>query len=268
MSSPSSGVFLTLSFLQLVISSAFPLSKWCAKTCPSTCVLFFKWFHLFIHETHRERGRGIGRGRSRLHSGTWCTTQSQNPRITTWAKGRHSTRATQAPSTCVLNPMSLLPLLGHRSILFIASPSFPHPTHLKFFLIWNQKKKKKVHPITTQLLFTTRTFKENALLSLVLTMTTSLNLTASLRYTFGHKVFSWGMLPNRAEKGWDLESENRGPDSGSAIYYHCLHLILLWVSNELIFKEDTLHPTHAHMCARTHTDTLKNTVQISVKLLS
>ena len=47
-------------------------------------LFFFKDFHLFIHERHRERGRDIGRGRSRLPVRTQCGIQSQDPGITSW----------------------------------------------------------------------------------------------------------------------------------------------------------------------------------------
>ena len=59
--------------------------------------IFLKIFYLFIHERHTKRGRDIGRGRSRLpEGGAWCGTISQDPRIMTWAKGRHPTNwATQ-----------------------------------------------------------------------------------------------------------------------------------------------------------------------------
>ena len=49
---------------------------------------FFEDFKiLFIHDRHTERGRDIGRGRSRLPEGSLMWTQSQDPGITTWAKG-------------------------------------------------------------------------------------------------------------------------------------------------------------------------------------
>ena len=62
-------------------------------------IFFLKRFYLFIHERHthrermreRERGRDTGRERSRLHAGARCGTRSQDPGITTWAKGRCST---------------------------------------------------------------------------------------------------------------------------------------------------------------------------------
>ena len=55
------------------------------------CVSFFLRFCLYIHARHTERGRDIGRGRSRLLWGAWCRTRSQDHRIMTWAKSRHST---------------------------------------------------------------------------------------------------------------------------------------------------------------------------------
>ena len=50
-------------------------------------------FYLFVYEKHRESGRDIGRGRRRLpaEQGAWWVTWSQDPRITTWSKGRCST---------------------------------------------------------------------------------------------------------------------------------------------------------------------------------
>lgn len=138
----------------------------------------------------------------------------------------------------------------------ISSPSFPGHTHLKCFWIW----KKKALSITTQLLFTIQTFKENALLSLglTLTLTTSLYLPASSWYSFGPKGFSWGMLRNVTERERDLESENLGLVSGSAIYYlnSFSSSRLLWVSNELLVKEDAPHH------ARTHTE--KHYADVSV----
>ena len=57
-----------------------------------------KYFNLF--EREQERAQAEGRGRSRLptEQGTSCGAQSQDPRIMTWAKGRHLTGwVTQAP---------------------------------------------------------------------------------------------------------------------------------------------------------------------------
>ena len=45
----------------------------------------------------------------------------------------------ECPSTCVLDPISLLPLLGHCSISLIPSPSFPGPKHLILFSSWKKK---------------------------------------------------------------------------------------------------------------------------------
>ena len=62
----------------------------CLRSLLRTCIIYL-WFYLFIHERHTERGRDTGRGRSSPLQGARCRTWSQDPRITTWAKGRHST---------------------------------------------------------------------------------------------------------------------------------------------------------------------------------
>ena len=51
------------------------------------CYYFFKI--LFIHERHRE-AEIQAEGEAGSPPGAWCGTQSQNPRIRTWAKGRCS----------------------------------------------------------------------------------------------------------------------------------------------------------------------------------
>ena len=65
------------------------------KSClmlQNTVLIFFKRFYLFIHERHtqREAGTQVEEEADSLW-GAWCGTQSQDPRIMTWAKGRCST---------------------------------------------------------------------------------------------------------------------------------------------------------------------------------
>ena len=47
--------------------------------------------YLFIHERHTETGETQAEGEAGSPRGGWCRTRSQDPRIMTWAKGRHST---------------------------------------------------------------------------------------------------------------------------------------------------------------------------------
>ena len=60
-------------------------------------ISFFKrdFIHLFMRD--RERGRDIGRGRSRLHARSQMWDSIPDPRIMTWAEGRHPTAE---PSRC------------------------------------------------------------------------------------------------------------------------------------------------------------------------
>ena len=52
--------------------------------------LFFKdCIYLFMRDT--ERGRDTGRGEAGSMQGARCGTQSQDPRVMTWAQGRCST---------------------------------------------------------------------------------------------------------------------------------------------------------------------------------
>lgn len=71
---------------------------------------------------------------------------------------------------------------------FIPNSSIPHSKQLKLFLSWNNNN--KIPLTTTQFTFTTQTFKESALMSPPLTLTTSLHFTPSLQSTFGLKVLS------------------------------------------------------------------------------
>ena len=57
---------------------------------------FFLRFHLFIHERHREE-RPRQREKAGSMQGARRGTRSQDSRITPWAEGRRSTRATWGP---------------------------------------------------------------------------------------------------------------------------------------------------------------------------
>ena len=101
---------------------------------------------IYLLTRRRERGRDKGRGRSRLPSG--CETWSQDPGITTWAKGRHST--TEPPRCPPISLMYvwffvlsfskfsrylsfLMPLyLWYKSTLFIIVCTL----HFSFIIFW------------------------------------------------------------------------------------------------------------------------------------
>ena len=73
--------------------------------------LFFKIFYLFIHERHRE-AETEAEGEAGSLRGACCGTRSQDPGITTQAKGRRSTaEPPRRPSSWVFSPSSSHPLL-------------------------------------------------------------------------------------------------------------------------------------------------------------
>ena len=63
--------------------------------------LFFKILCIYSWKTERERSRDIGRGEAGSTQGAQHGTQSQDPRITSWAEGRHST--TEPPGHVLRN---------------------------------------------------------------------------------------------------------------------------------------------------------------------
>ena len=81
------------------------------STCKSPSFFFF-FKILFIRE-RENMSRGSGRRRSRLNRepseyGAWYGIWSQNPRVMTWAKGRHLTNwATQVPLSESISWISL-----------------------------------------------------------------------------------------------------------------------------------------------------------------
>ena len=77
--------------------------------CLRVIIFFFKKrFYLFIHESHGERGRDTGRGEAGFMQGAWCGTQSQDPGIMTWAKGR-----------CSATPNSLFSFFFFLNIIYV-----------------------------------------------------------------------------------------------------------------------------------------------------
>ena len=73
--------------VNLMVDKGWPYRK-IGKMYPLVSFFFFKDFiYLFKRETQREAGsREAG-----CLGGAWCRAQSHDPKITTWAKGRHST---------------------------------------------------------------------------------------------------------------------------------------------------------------------------------
>ena len=104
--------------------------------------------------------------------------------------------ATTCPSICVLDLISLLHLLGHCLTFFFIPNSSSWFKTFKIIFILEQKKVSD----TTQLPFITQTFKQNAIISLHLTLTTFLDFTPFLKSRFGLKVLSWEMLCSITEK--------------------------------------------------------------------
>ena len=90
--------------------TTFPFCSFKKIFCEGTpCPMFFDsflfvfvlGFYLFIWQkeqksTNEGSSRGKGRSRLPIEQAAWCRAWSQNPRIMTWAKGKHLTnRATQ-----------------------------------------------------------------------------------------------------------------------------------------------------------------------------
>ena len=79
------------------------------------CMIFFKRFNLFIHERYRERGETQAEGEAGSLLGAWFGTRSQDPGITTWAKGRCLTTETPRCSLECMIFVSFLMFLGFLS---------------------------------------------------------------------------------------------------------------------------------------------------------
>ena len=85
------------------------------------CLFFKDFIYLFMRDTDWERARDTGRGRSRLPKGSPMWDRILDPRITTWAEGRHPTaEPPRRPS-----PMSLTHWLIHQILLPIST----HKSH-------------------------------------------------------------------------------------------------------------------------------------------
>ena len=54
-------------------------------------IFIFLRSYLFVHERHRERGRDQAEGEAGSMQGARRGTRSQDPGVTPWAKGGHST---------------------------------------------------------------------------------------------------------------------------------------------------------------------------------
>ena len=101
--------------------------------------LSFKIFYFFMHERHTERGRDTGRGRS-SPQGARYGTQSQDPGIMPWAKGRCSTAE---PPRCPRNYFWLLvlkklpwhPLFSQLIVSFITVSQSVIFMHVHYLLI-------------------------------------------------------------------------------------------------------------------------------------
>ena len=146
------------------------------------------------------------------------------------------------PSTNVLDPISLLPLSCDGSISF----------DTKSFLVW-PKAFKVVFYAGTHIPSDDHCFSSPLRLS-----KTVLYSRHPERWPFpGSSLLPCGLalapscspeeccLCKVTEWGWDLESENVGSESGSTIYSLSLtfFIVVLWISDELIDKED---PRHTH----------------------
>ena len=80
-----------LSILILLHSSQPPTRHFIPIWGFLVCCCFVLRFYLFIHERRRERGRDTAEGEAGSLQKAWCGTQSQDPRIMPWTKGRRST---------------------------------------------------------------------------------------------------------------------------------------------------------------------------------
>ena len=104
----------------LLLEIQLPCCKEALIICGGHFVFFLSFFfffkdfiYLFLRDTGR--GRDIGRGRSRILWGAWCGPWSQDPGITTWAKGRCSTtKPPKCPGEATLIvPTKVLPGSQH-----------------------------------------------------------------------------------------------------------------------------------------------------------
>ena len=148
----------------------------------------------------------------------------------------------ECPPQMFLIPFPFSHYLETVPFLSIPNSSLSGPKHLRWFFMLEH-----IFPLmTTLFLFTTQTFKDGALLLPPWTLTLSLQLTPSLRPSSGSKLLSWGML--------SVQSNRMRMSSGirkcelrvwSTIYSLSLtfFIVVLWISDELVDKED---PRHTH----------------------
>ena len=83
--------------------------RWAHVTKWINCYLFFFLrICLFMRDTRRERSRDTAEGEAGSSWRTQCKTRSQDPKITTWAKGRCSTtEPPRCPTNCNLTHVLL-----------------------------------------------------------------------------------------------------------------------------------------------------------------